>query len=299
MVRVSVIIPAYNSGKYIDQAVSSVIEQTFTDWECVIIDDGSKEDFARLTQLDKRVRVIRQTNAGVAVARNRGIAQSKGEFIAFLDHDDLFLPTKLERQVHMMEHDPKLGLIHSHFTIIDENGRQIGTQSPNTSVDFLTMLEYGAPYPTNTMLRRSVIDTVGVFDPFFTPSEDQEFFIKVAKYFGVGFIPSVEAAYRVHGSNTSKNYMACYNTMKNLSDRHRVCAAIRGDLETQRSAIAMMVYRRKQVFGPQAYDAARNALRQRKVVEFLTHLSRAIVWSPQYTTHALMRYLIGYGKSHS
>src|SRR5438128_1933814 len=99
MPRVSVIIPAYDPGPYLEEALQSVIAQTYTDWEAIVVDDGSKQDLSFVAQMHPKIRYIRQDNAGVSAARNRGIAESTGEFIALLDADDLWLPEKLARQV--------------------------------------------------------------------------------------------------------------------------------------------------------------------------------------------------------
>src|SRR5690349_8602684 len=99
MARVSVIMPAYNPGRYLDLAVQSVIDQSFKDWELVIIDDGSTQDISYIAGKHSAIRLIRQDNLGLSIARNVGILSSTGEYIAFLDADDLWQPTKLERQV--------------------------------------------------------------------------------------------------------------------------------------------------------------------------------------------------------
>ena len=291
MPLVSVIIPAYNSGPYLNVAVQSVIAQTFTDWECIVVDVGSTEDLSRVEKMDPRVRLVRQENRGISMARNRGIAESAGEFIAFLDHDDAFLPAKLERQVAAMACDVNIGLCHTDFAVMDESGNYApGGCGTNTATDFLTMLQFGAPYPTTTMVRRSVFSLVGVFDPFLTPSEDQDLFVRIAKFFRVAYLPSCEALYRVHGTNTSKNYMVCYRTMENLAKRHQIFSAYRGDRDALRAAKRMMPHRRKKVFGPQAFDAARAGFRGGSARNFTLHLARAIWWSPRYTLASLAKF---------
>lgn len=292
MPLVSVIIPAYNSGHYLDEAVQSVVAQTFTDWECVVVDDGSTEDLSRVEKMDPRIRLIRQENRGISMARNRGIAESTGEFIAFLDHDDAFLATKLARQVAVMSADGDIGLCHTDFAVMDDSGSFTPDgQGTNKATDFLTMLQFGAPYPTTTVVRRSALSLVGVFDPFLTPSEDQDLFIRIAKFFPVAYIPTREALYRVHGNNTSKNYMICYRTMRNFMRRHEIHAGYRRDLATLAAARQAMPYRRRAVFGPQAFDAARSALRGHQPLEFLLHFSRALCMSPRYVAGATLRYL--------
>ena len=289
---VSVIIPAYNSGPYLDGAVQSVIAQTFTDWECIVVDDGSTEDLSRIEKMDSRVRLIHQENRGISMARNRGIAESTGEFIAFLDHDDLWLPAKLECQIKAMLATPELGLCYTDFAAMDAEGYY--SPSPSqliTGENFLAMLKEGAPLPTTTMLRRRAIKLIGSFDPFFYPSEDQDLFLRIAQYFKVSYLPICKALYRVHGANTSKNYMICYRTMRNLAARCAITAEVRQDKAALIAAQAAIPYRRKKFFGPQAYDAARASLRSGSIGKMIVHLFRAICWSPHYTITSMVKFL--------
>lgn len=110
MSRVSVIIPAYNPGAFLDEALASVLAQTFEDWECVVVDDGSTEDLSRIDALDPRVRRIRQENRGLSIARNVGLMQSHSEYVAFVDADDLWAPHKLQAQVEMMDANLNLAM---------------------------------------------------------------------------------------------------------------------------------------------------------------------------------------------
>ncbi|MBD3561856.1 glycosyltransferase family 2 protein, partial [Planktothrix sp. FACHB-1355] len=111
--KVSVVIPAYNAMRYLPATLDSVFNQTYTDLEILIIDDGSKDEtvewVAQIT--DPRVQLISQQNKGVSEARNAGIANARGEYIALLDADDLWEPTKLEKQVRCLEDNPAVGLV--------------------------------------------------------------------------------------------------------------------------------------------------------------------------------------------
>ncbi|MFS8117396.1 MAG: glycosyltransferase family 2 protein, partial [Microcoleus sp.] len=117
--QVSVIIPAYNGDRYIVQAVESVFAQTYTNWEIIVVDDGSTDETHQVLQpyLDK-IRYIYQENRGVAAARNRGIQEAKGEFIAFLDQDDFFLPDKLAAQIALFRQQPSLGIVNSGWRLV-------------------------------------------------------------------------------------------------------------------------------------------------------------------------------------
>src|SRR5437870_3978845 len=111
MPRVSVVIPLYNSVDYIGEAIESAVAQTFRDFELIVVDDGSTDGSASVVRgFGDAVRYVYQTNAGVSVAMNHGMALSKGELIAFLDNDDVWVPWKLERQVTFLDRKPACGL---------------------------------------------------------------------------------------------------------------------------------------------------------------------------------------------
>src|SRR3990172_9874024 len=124
---VSVVIPTYNRVALLPRALDSVVAQTFTDWEIVLVDDGSTDatsqlaaDYAR--RLDDRFLYLEQQNNGCGKARNRGIDASRGRFVAFLDSDDEFAPTKLQRQLALFELRPELGFVYSDFAFVDLEG---------------------------------------------------------------------------------------------------------------------------------------------------------------------------------
>jgi hypothetical protein len=111
---VSVVIPSYNCERYIHQTLQSIVTQTVTDWEVIVVDDGSTDaTVAIASNIDPRVRVVQQANAGVCVARNRGYAESSGRYLCFMDHDDYWFAEKLERQLGWMQRMPELGVVYS------------------------------------------------------------------------------------------------------------------------------------------------------------------------------------------
>lgn len=125
MVRVSVIIPLYNKAPYVAKSIRSVLSQTFTDFELVIVDDGSKDDSVAVAQKaiegQENCRLLLQENAGVSVARNNGVAASQGEYICFLDGDDWWDPTFLEEMSKLIEEFPGAGIYGTNYTIVNEN----------------------------------------------------------------------------------------------------------------------------------------------------------------------------------
>lgn len=125
--RVSVIVPCYNAERFLSRALDSVTAQAYTDWEIVLVDDGSSDGTAKIAssyadRLGHRCQFIQQANAGSSAARNRGIEASRGELLAFLDADDEFLPDKLQRQAAMFDRCPDLGMVYSDYSFVDLEG---------------------------------------------------------------------------------------------------------------------------------------------------------------------------------
>lgn len=192
---VSVVIPLYQTERYIGATLASVLAQTFTDFEVIVVDDGSRDrgpEIACATG-DARVRVVMQANRGLSGARNTGIREARAPLIAFLDADDLWTPTKLEQHVAHFASDPCLGVSFSSSTLIDEDGRTIGiirapACAPVSAEDVFCFNPVGngsAP-----VVRRAALDDVAFHDPrydrlcwfdeSFRQSEDVECWMRVA-----------------------------------------------------------------------------------------------------------------------
>ena len=210
---VSVVIPSYNNARFVRQAVESALDQTFSPLEVIVVDDGSTDDTANvLDPLARRIRLIRQDNAGVAVARNVGIKIARGALIAFLDADDVWLPCKLERQVNLHSRDPGIAVTHCGLIEVDEQLNPIRERLDGLSGDHVaqTML-YGQgnrlhSSGSTTMVTRSAIEAVGGYDPEVPPpSEDWELAFRIARRFRVGFIPEPLVLYRQHSGNAHRN----------------------------------------------------------------------------------------------
>lgn len=142
---VSIIMPCYNASNFIRQSIDSVLKQSFTDWELLVIDDVSSDDsceiVASYATKDKRINLLRMdNNGGAANARNKGIGCANGRYIAFLDSDDIWLPNKLQRQIDFMA-DKQVALCYSAYRIIDEEGKEKSVyRLPKTKVDYTTLL---------------------------------------------------------------------------------------------------------------------------------------------------------------
>ncbi|MFN8456757.1 MAG: glycosyltransferase family A protein [Anaerolineae bacterium] len=209
---VSVIIPAYNAQGFIGQTIESVINQTYPHWEMLVVDDGSIDDTAAVVHSylsDSRIRYLHQSNQERAVARNHGIRSSSGQYIAFLDADDLWSATKLQTQVERLEYQPELGLCFSSYLVIDRDGLPSGKPRIKFTLaknPFIQLLETGNFIANSTvMLPRLVLDKVGLFDetlPIFG-CEDWDMWLRIAQIYPIYFIDQPLMYYRLHESNTS------------------------------------------------------------------------------------------------
>ena len=208
MQKVSVIIPTYNYAHFIAEAVESVLAQTVPVFEIIVVDDGSSDNTEEvIKQLGDKVKYIRQKNGGVGLARNTGVKNSSGEFIAFLDADDIWLPQKIERQIELFQTDAEIGLITTAMRefYIREKTLQIYAEGKNGwCAENLLLLEPVAVGPgSTTLVKREVFEKIGGFDENkeLHPSEDWEFCYRVAREFKLAFLPEVLVEYRNHGNN--------------------------------------------------------------------------------------------------
>lgn len=209
---VSVIVPTYNYGKFINEALRSVFRQTYPVTEVIVVDDGSTDDTAKVVaQFGDSVKYIWQENAGVSVARNRGVAESCGELIAFLDADDVWEPTKLEKQAAKFASDREIGLVHCGMHEFDgETGKTIATHLDGMEGHVAeALLLWEQPVivgPGGTiMVSRAAFEHVGGFDPRQKCGEDRDFCYRMAKEYLVGFIAEPLVNYRNHGNASHRN----------------------------------------------------------------------------------------------
>ena len=291
MPEVSIIIPVYNPGHYLGIAVQSILAQSFTDWELIIVDDGSTEDIASIVSEYPAIKLIRQKNSGQAIARNVGILHASGEYLAFLDQDDVWMPTKLETQAQRMRQDASLGLCHTQFYLIDSEGRKTG-EGFGRQQSYEEMLQGSGICGSSTvMLRREVCLACGMFDAFCQPAEDYDLWLRIARHFSTDFVASSEAGYRLHSQNQSLQYTQTYQAIVEILHKHARIAQAKGDLIAL-SAAQYGLQRIRPTYGTQAFDQCRLSLRNRKVMPFLTHLGFAFHHAPGYVTRSLLTYAV-------
>uniref|UniRef100_A0A7C3ZB38 Glycosyltransferase family 2 protein n=1 Tax=Desulfobacca acetoxidans TaxID=60893 RepID=A0A7C3ZB38_9BACT len=191
--RVSVIIPTYNRAAWVVEAVTSVLAQTYQDFELVVVDDGSTDTTpAALARFDGRIKVLRrETRRGVSAARNLGAAAAAGEWLAFLDSDDLWLPEKLARQVEYLRHHPDLLICQTGETWI-RNGVRVNPPLACRKAAgdlFLPSLRRCLVSPSAVMLTRRLFHDLGGFDETLPAAEDYDLWLRITWRHKVGLEP--------------------------------------------------------------------------------------------------------------
>lgn len=223
--QVSVVIPTYNAASVLAQAIDSVLAQTYRAFEIIVIDDGSSDSTPELLRAyGNRVRGIRQDNAGVYAARNRGVRAAHGRYIAFLDADDIWLPAKLERQIDILDKQPAFPVVHTDAALIDAEGRLLkaATNPRRQSVNGHVFEEFfrsnmAVILLSTVMLRRECFDKTGFFDERYRSVVDQVFFLRLAWDFPIYFIPEPLVKYRVTPGSLSRG-----NVGRNLRIREEL-----------------------------------------------------------------------------
>ncbi len=194
---VSVLIAAYNSEKFIDEALQSVWNQTYGNYEVIVVNDGSTDNtLAALEQWQEKITIINKSNGGISSARNAALAVSRGSIIAFLDADDIWLPNKLEEQLRFLEHNPDITVVFSWAQNVLHPIFQGPTQTtPSSSV-------IPAHIPSNCMAKREVFDQIGTFNETVALGEFTEWYGRVVNAkIGIGSVPSLLVLRRIHGEN--------------------------------------------------------------------------------------------------
>lgn len=240
MTKVSVVIPVYVAEKYIKDAVQSVINQTYKDFEIIIVDDGTPDKSIEICQdlTDPRIKIIYQNNRGASAARNNGIRHSKGEYIAFLDADDLWVPEKLEKHVNHLENSPSLGVSFSYCAFIDEDGSPLGLYNA-TEYKLITPAAILCRNPIGNgsclVVRRQVLEEIkyqqttnGVVEDYYfcedlRQSEDAECWLRICiqTNWKLEVIPEPLATYRLHSVGNSANLLKTLASWEELIEKVR------------------------------------------------------------------------------
>ena len=205
---VSVVIPAFNAAETVGAAVESALGQTLTDIEVIVVDDGSTDDtLARLAAInDSRLRVVRADHRGVAHTRNTGLDHARGEFITFLDADDLWAAGKLQAQVEKIASNPAVWAVYSWTMFMDQRGRYLFAKAPqycSGDVYAELLVTFSLASGSNVLARRECIEAIGRFDESAQPVEDWEYWLRAAKAGQFAAAPSHQVFYRFTRGSSS------------------------------------------------------------------------------------------------
>lgn len=212
--KISIIIPTYNYARFLPEAIESVLKQTYKDYEIIVVDDGSTDNTKEIIDKYKdKIRYIYQENKGLPSARNTGIKSAKGEYFAFLDSDDVFLPEKLELQIGRFDRNSSLGMVYTYRCFFNEKGVRKKSISENRFLvgKIQTELFLGNVIPvSSTVVNRKCFEKVGLFDESLTSAEDYDLWLRLSHYFEVDCVPMPLVKIRLHSSNMSRNLERMY-----------------------------------------------------------------------------------------
>jgi glycosyltransferase involved in cell wall biosynthesis len=207
---VSVIIPTYNYADYLPEAIESVLKQTFRDIEVILVDDGSTDNTPQIVQkylTNPLVHYVRKENGGQASAKNRGIIESTGEFIAFLDADDIWFSNKLELQLQLFGKNPHTGVVYSRRIYIDPSGKPLPTIQRKLHRGSILNKIYITNFVcfSSSIVRKNCFQRLGLFDEKLRFSEDYDFWIRVASLYDFDFVDSPLVYYRTGHTSTQQS----------------------------------------------------------------------------------------------
>lgn len=218
MPEISVIIPAFNSADYIGEAIRSVLAQTYTNFELIVVDDGSTDATPEIVrEFGHEVTYVRQENGGAASARNHGIRIAKGEFIAFLDADDTWEPDKLEKQINLFKDDPGLGMVFTENKLFDEEGEycdSLDKKNRLMSGDLAQSIFMSSGVATPTvMVRSEVFRKLGTFEESLSQSEDDNMWIRITSNYKGMLIDEPLVRIREHQGRISHDYIKLFDSI--------------------------------------------------------------------------------------
>ncbi len=228
---VSVIIPTYNRAHMVGRAIESVLVQTYRDLELIVVDDGSTDNTGGIVGnfSDSRLTYIklRKNSGASAVPRNAGLKIARGEYVAFLDSDDEWLPEKLEKQINKFQTLPKpnnVGIVYCGFYYISEKSGQIAhVVAPNFRGNvFTNFLEGNIMGSLTTLIKRECFEKIGYFDEALSRSQDYDMWMRLSRYYDFDFVMEMLAKYHIHQDQRSPNLNAQIQTKEQLIEKYRV-----------------------------------------------------------------------------
>ena len=251
MAEVSIILPLYNGARYVAETLRSIGAQQHADAELIVVDDGSTDESPEMVQrvcadsgssILQSLRLIAQPNQGVAVARNQGVAAARGRWLAFIDQDDLWQPDKLARQLAALKAAPQARWCYSAFVRFYDSGREVPKCDGTADrVGTLRRLLEGKLFipPAAALVAREACTAVGGFDAAFVPSDDWDFFLKLAESYECCYCPEMLTRFRSHRGSTGKRQrLRIFEAQREVLARHapRVADVVPPEVARRREA---------------------------------------------------------------
>jgi glycosyltransferase involved in cell wall biosynthesis len=281
MPRVSVVIPAYNAERFVAAAIESVLAQTFKDLEVIVVDDGSRDGTGAIAaRFGEPVRYLRQDNAGVAAARNRGIRESRGGLTAFLDADDTWRSDKLEKQLAALETQPQYRVCYSAFTVVDDNldPLRIAHSSRRAGILEDLVLRGNVVGSICTVLcRRELFDLAGAFDPALSQCADWDMWIRLSLLTDFLYLDEPLVTYRQHATNMSRDIRLYEKDSMLLLDKAFALPGLPPEVRARRS----------EAYGRMFLVLAGSYYHAGAYADFLRCSSRALAHDPRRLGHML------------
>jgi glycosyltransferase involved in cell wall biosynthesis len=267
---VSIVLPTYNGSRYLAESIQSCLDQTYADFELILVDDCSSDDTPKIiadyAARDSRIRPSRnETNLRLPKSLNAGFSMSRGRFLTWTSDDNLYRPNALAVMAGALEREPEVGLVYTPQTYIDKTGRNVGASCFGGPPDALA---YTNPVGASFLYRREVYETVGDYSAEMFLVEDWDYWIRIAEKFRVRLLPQDVYLYRIHDQSLSRQKLEnCKRTTRRLLEQHlpRMHWASRGAKGHGYLMVARLAWR----FGDRS-DALR-------------HIGRAFSYSPFYT----------------
>ena len=295
---VSVVIPAYNGRELIARTIESILAQTWPAVEVIVVDDGSTDGTSEVVaRFGDRIRFFQQKNSGCAAARNLGLLHAKGEFVAVLDQDDLWVPHKLERQIPRFGEDPKIGVVYAgiEFFLI-HSGEVTATYYPSEEPTVHDVLGHMTLALQTMVFRRSALDQIGLFDASLVGTDDWDISIRMAAQFRIVGINEILGRVGLHQEQAGRNTPSMVANAMRVLDKHASlhpgCAQCRKAIRKSRAILREHYYGH---FKGRAYAAWRSGRYAAAAIEAV----RGFWQYPPAITRVLARTFFGIESSHA
>jgi len=277
---ITVIVVNYNYSRYLGGCIDSVLSQTYPNIEIIVVDDGSTDDsLGFLQRYAERVRIIQQENKGVSAARNAGLPESRGKWIAFLDSDDAWQPEKLQEQSKYLL-DPAVGMVFCGVEYTDDSGECLGYTRPVPASDILPQLVTFAPLATaggsTALVRTDCLRDLGGFDEQLSTAADLDMWIRIAAQYKIHALTAPLVKYRRHSASMSLNVELFEH------DNHRLLTKVFSN-----PSCARIYHLKQQSFGRFYMILAGSYFQRGNWIRAIQAASKALSYRPQELTHLL------------